>query len=143
MLDAVSLPELLISLPAVRVPALLVPSQLQLIMQQPNGATWIRVCAKQKVIPTLQGVHQYDSALKLVTDNGHAVSEEIYNCIVAEYHKHAKTSEGVRGTFFERYACCCFIARVGDLFISGASACTCCTDAAAAHHAAAQWSQLD
>ncbi len=104
MLDVFLLLQLLISLAAVRAPAPFVPTQLQLIMQQPNGATWIRVCAKQKVIPTLQRVHQYDSALKLVTDNGHQVSEEIYNCIVAEYHKHAKTSESLRGKFFERHA---------------------------------------
>ena len=68
----------------------MVPTQQQLIMQQPNGPIWIRVCAKQNIVPTLQHVHQYDAALKLVTDNGHQASEEIYSCIVSEQQRHLK-----------------------------------------------------
>jgi hypothetical protein len=64
------------------------PFQQQLILQQPNGLIWMRVCAKLRIIPTLQQVHQYDAALKLVTDDGHKASEEIYTCIVSEQHKH-------------------------------------------------------
>jgi hypothetical protein len=66
----------------------MVPTQQQLIMQQPNGPIWIRVCADQNIVPTLQHVHQYDAALKLVTDNGHQASEEIYSCIVSEQNRH-------------------------------------------------------
>lgn len=64
------------------------PHQQQLILQQPNGLIWMRVCAKLRIFPTLQQVHQYDAALKLVTDDGHKASEEIYTCIVSEQHKH-------------------------------------------------------
>lgn len=64
--------------------------QHQLILQQPNGPTWLRVCAKLNHFPSLQQVHQYDSALKLVTDNGHEATEEIYSCIVSEHQKLAK-----------------------------------------------------
>lgn len=46
------------------------------------------MCAKLRIFPTLQQVHQYDAALKLVTDDGHKASEEIYTCIVSEQHKH-------------------------------------------------------
>jgi hypothetical protein len=64
--------------------------QQQLILQQPNGLIWLRVCAKLRIVPTLQHVHQYDAALKLVTDDGHKPSEEIYTCIVSEQNKHVQ-----------------------------------------------------
>ena len=64
------------------------PHQQQLILQQPNGLIWMRVCAKLRIFPTLQQVHQYDAALKLVTDDGHKASDEIDTCIVSEQHKH-------------------------------------------------------
>jgi hypothetical protein len=57
-------------------------------MQQPNGPIWIRVCAKQNIVPSLQQVHQYDQALQLVLNHGHQASEEIYSCIVSEQQKH-------------------------------------------------------
>jgi hypothetical protein len=72
----------------VRAPAPVGHTQLQLIAQQPNGPIWIRICAKLNIEPSLQQVHQYDSALKLVVDNGHQASEEIYTCIVSEHQKH-------------------------------------------------------
>jgi hypothetical protein len=65
-----------------------IPTQLRLIVQQPNGPLWIRVCAKLGITPSLQQVHQYDAALKLVIDNGHQPSEEIYTCIVSEQQRH-------------------------------------------------------
>ena len=71
-----------------RAPAPVGHTQLQLIAQQPNGPIWIRICAKLNMEPSLQQVHQYDSALKLVVDNGHQASEEIYTCIVSEHQKH-------------------------------------------------------
>jgi hypothetical protein len=88
-------PELLCQLltfcsAAVRAPAPVVPMQHQLILQQPNGPNWLRICAKLNHFPSLQQVHQYDAALKLITDNGHQATEEIYSCIVSEHQKHAK-----------------------------------------------------
>ena len=87
MLDVLLLLELLISLAAVRAPARVVPTQLQLIMQQPNGVNWIRVCAMQNNMPTLQEVYMYNAALKLIIDSGHDVSEETYSGIVREHRK--------------------------------------------------------